>query len=44
MRSALAVVMDRLEQPGDQEYVGVPVVMTLHERRHGDTRWPLLLL
>jgi predicted permease len=44
VRAEVAVVMDRLRQAGYGMNVGLPVVMTLHERRHGDTRRPLLLL
>jgi putative ABC transport system permease protein len=44
VRAEMAIVMDRLEQAGYHANVGIPVVMTLHERRHGDTRRPLLLL
>jgi putative ABC transport system permease protein len=44
VRAEMALVMDRLEQAGYSANVGIPVVMTLHERRHGDTRRPLLLL
>lgn len=44
VRAEVAVVMDRLRQQGYDIYAGTPVVMTLHERRHGDTRRPLLLL
>jgi putative ABC transport system permease protein len=44
VRAEVAVVMDRLKQEGYDGYAGTPVVMTLHERRHGDTRRPLLLL
>jgi putative ABC transport system permease protein len=44
VRAEMAIVMDRLKQAGYNAYLGIPVVMTLHERRHGDTRRPLLLL
>jgi putative ABC transport system permease protein len=44
VRAEVAIVMDRLKQQGYGQNVGIPVVMTLHERRHGDTRRPLLLL
>ena len=44
VRTEVALVMDRLKQQGYDGYAGTAVVMTLHERRHGDTRRPLLLL
>lgn len=44
VRTELGIVMDRLRQDGYDVYAGTSVVMTLHERRHGDTRRPLLLL
>jgi hypothetical protein len=44
VRAEVAIVMERLKQAGYAHNVGIPVVMTLHERRHGDTRRPLLLL
>jgi putative ABC transport system permease protein len=44
VKAEVTVVMDRLKQDGYDIYAGTPVVMTLHERRHGDTRRPLLLL
>jgi putative ABC transport system permease protein len=44
VRAEMAIVMDRLKQAGYNANAGIPVVMTLHERRHGDTRRPLLLL
>ena len=44
VQAELATVMGRLRQEGYSAYVGTPVVMTLHERRHGETRRPLLLL
>jgi len=45
VHAELATVMARLRQEGYAAYVeGTPVVMTLHERRHGETRRPLLLL
>ena len=44
VRAEVSVVMDRLKQEGYTRNVGIPVVMTLHERRNGDTRRPLLLL
>jgi putative ABC transport system permease protein len=42
-RSELATVVARLAA-GHNEMVRTAVVMTLHERRHGETRRPLLLL
>jgi putative ABC transport system permease protein len=44
VRAEVAIVMDRLKQERYDGYAGTPVVMTLHERRHGETRRPLLLL
>jgi len=44
VRAEVAIVMDRLKQQGYEGYAGIPVVMTLHERRHGETRRTLLLL
>src|SRR5262245_56632366 len=38
VKAELSTIMARLKQEG------TPVVMTLHERRHGETRRPLLLL
>ena len=44
VRAEVATVMTRLVSQG-YGFVGrTPVVMTLHERRHGETRRPLLLL
>lgn len=44
VHAELATVFARLKQQGYGPNVGTPVVMTLHERRHGETRRPLLLL
>jgi putative ABC transport system permease protein len=44
VESELATVSARIKQAGYRHGVGKPVVMTLHERRHGETRRPLLLL
>src|SRR5262245_17762888 len=44
LEAELSTVMARLKQDGYAPNVGTPVVMTLHERRHGETRRPLLLL
>jgi putative ABC transport system permease protein len=44
VEAEVAVTMARLEQDGSRPNPGTPVVMTLHERRHGETRRPLLLL
>ena len=41
VRAELAALLARTN---DNVHGGTPVVMTLHERRHGDTRRPLLLL
>jgi putative ABC transport system permease protein len=44
LRTEVATVLGRLRAEG-HNYVGrTPDVMTLHERRHGETRRPLLLL
>jgi len=44
VKAEVATVMSRLVSQG-YGFVGrTPVVMTLHERRHGETRRPLLLL
>jgi predicted permease len=44
VEAEVAVTMARLKQDGSRPNPGTPVVMTLHERRHGETRRPLLLL
>ena len=44
VRAELATVLMRLKQGGFEPNAGLPVVMTLHKRRHGETRRPLLLL
>lgn len=44
VRAELQTVFDRLKPQGVAPNGGTAVVMTLHERRHGDTRRPLLLL
>lgn len=44
VHAELATIFARLKQEGYGPNVGTPVVMTLHERRHGETRRPLLLL
>ena len=44
VRAELATVFAGLKRDGFGPDVGRPVVMTLHERRQGDTRRPLLLL
>src|SRR5215475_1347546 len=44
VEAELSTIMARLKQEGYGPNVGTPVVMTLHERRHGETRRPLLLL
>jgi putative ABC transport system permease protein len=44
VQTELETVFGRLKQQGFGPNVGTPVVMSLHERRHGETRRPLLLL
>jgi len=44
VEAELATLFARLKQEGYGPNVGTPVVTTLHERRHGETRRPLLLL
>jgi len=44
VEAELATVSARIKQDGYRHGAGTPVVMTLHERRHGETRQPLLLL
>ena len=44
-RAELATISGRIEATREVEWRGItPVVMTLHERRYGDRRKPLLLL
>src|SRR5262245_53865966 len=42
VRAELATIVGRRKRAGRNE--AAPVVMTLHERRHGETRRPLLIL
>lgn len=44
VHAELTTIFARLRQEGYGPNAGTPVVMTLHERRHGDTRRPLLLI
>ncbi len=44
VQAELATIFARLKAEGYGPNAGTPVVITLHERRHGETRRPLLLL
>jgi putative ABC transport system permease protein len=44
VEAELSTTIARIKAEGARRNPGTPVVMTLHERRHGDTRRPLLLL
>jgi putative ABC transport system permease protein len=44
VEAEISATMARIQAEGARRNPGTPVVMALHERRHGETRRPLLLL